>query len=70
MHLGSGVAVAVAQIGSYSSKSTLSLGTSICHWCGPKKREKKKKRQKKKTALKTYCWLKTLNFRVPILAQC
>lgn len=48
MHLGSGLAVAVAQIGSYSSKSTLSLGTSTCHWCGPKKRKKKKKKKKAK----------------------
>lgn len=58
MHLGSGVAVAVAQIGSYSSKSTLSLGTSICHWCGPKKREKKKKKAKKENRTKNILLVK------------
>jgi len=42
MQLGSGVAVAVAQAGSCSSDLTPSLGTSICHGCGPKKTEKKK----------------------------
>ena len=41
--LGSGVAVAVASASSCSSKSTPSLGTSICHKCGPKKAKKKKK---------------------------
>ena len=35
--LGSGVAVAVVGAGSCSSNSTPSLGTSICHGCGPKK---------------------------------
>ena len=42
MWLGSGVAVAVVQAGSFSSNLTLSLGTSICHGCGPKKQKKKK----------------------------
>ena len=37
------VAVAVAVAGSCSSDSTPSLGTSICHRCGPKKTKKKKK---------------------------
>ena len=32
--LGSSIAVAVVQAGSYSSDSTPSLGTSICHQCG------------------------------------
>ena len=41
--LGSHVAVAVAWASSYSSDSTPSLGTSICHECGPKKTKKKKK---------------------------
>ena len=41
--LGSLVAVAVAQAGSYSSDSTPSLGTSICHMCGPKKQKQKNK---------------------------
>ena len=35
------VAVAVAQAGSYSSDLTPSLGTSICHGCGPKMTKKK-----------------------------
>ena len=34
--LGSHMAVAVANAGSYSSDSTPSLGTFICHGCGPK----------------------------------
>ena len=37
MLLGSGIAVAVAVAGSYSSDSTPSLGTSIGPGCGPKK---------------------------------
>ena len=44
--LGSGVAVAVALASSYSSNSTSSLGTSICHHCGPKKTKKKDKKNK------------------------
>ena len=35
--LRSQVAMTVVSAGSYSSDSTLSLGTSMCHWCGPKK---------------------------------
>ena len=35
--LGSCIAVAVVQTGSYSSDLTPDLGTSICHGCGPKK---------------------------------
>ena len=38
---GLGVAVAVVQAGSYSSDSTPSLGTSICHEHGPKKEQRK-----------------------------
>ena len=34
---GSGIAVTVAWAGGYSSDLTPSLGTSICHGCGPKK---------------------------------
>ena len=41
MWLGSGVAVAVAQAGSYSSDLTPSLGTPICHRYSPKKDKKK-----------------------------
>ena len=48
--LRSGVAVTVAQASSYSSDSTSSLGTSMCHGCSPKetKRERKKERKKKR----------------------
>ena len=42
--LRSGIAVAVVQAGSCSFNSTPSLGTSICHRCGPKKMTKKKKK--------------------------
>ena len=44
MWLRSCIAVAVAWAGSYSFDSDLtpSLGTSICHECGPKKTKKKK----------------------------
>ena len=38
--LGSNPCVAVAVAGSCSSDSTCSLGTSICHGCGPKKKKK------------------------------
>ena len=44
--LESGVAVAVTQAGSCSSDLTPSLGTSLCHGYGPKKRGKKKKKKK------------------------
>ena len=37
--LGSGVAVAVEKAGSYSSHSIPSLGTSMCHRYGPKKKK-------------------------------
>ena len=47
MWLGSHIAVAVMEAGSYSSDSTPSLGTSICCRCGPKKAKKKKKKKKK-----------------------
>ena len=40
--LGSCVAVAVVSVGSCSSDSIPSLGTSICGKCGPKKQKKKK----------------------------
>ena len=45
MRLGSGVAVAVAmvQAGSCSSDETTSLGTSMCHGCGPKRTKKTEK---------------------------
>ena len=50
--LGSCVAVAGVYAGSHSSDSTPSLGTSICHRCGPIK--KKKKRQYKIVLLYKY----------------
>ena len=40
------VAVVVVQASGYSPDSTPSLGTSICHKCGPKKTKKKKKKKK------------------------
>ena len=46
MQLGSSIVVAVVLASSYSSSSTPSLGTSICHRCSPKKIEKKKKKKK------------------------
>ena len=49
MQLGSCVAVAVVQIGSCSSDLTSSLGTFICHECGPKKQKQKTKTKKQKT---------------------
>ena len=62
--LGSGVALAVAYTGSYSSDWTPSLGTSICRGSGPRnsnnnttnnnKRQKDKK--KKRWPLKEFPW--------------
>ena len=46
--LGSGDAVAVAQASGYSSDLNPSLGTSICHECGQKKRKRKKKKKERK----------------------
>ena len=45
MRLGSGIAVAMAQVSSYTSDSTCSLGTFVCRRCGPKKTKKKKKKR-------------------------
>ena len=45
MWLRSHVAVAVVQAGTYSSDLTLSLGTSICHGCGPKNTKDKRKKE-------------------------
>ena len=44
--LGSRVAVALAKAGTYSSDSTPSLGTSICHGSGPRNDKTKKKKKK------------------------
>ena len=52
--LGSCIAVAVAKASSYSSDWTLSLGTSICRGCGPKK-QKKQKKKKRRTNLRFPC---------------
>ena len=41
--LGSCIAMAVVQAGSYSSDSTLSLGSTLCCKCSPKKAKKKGK---------------------------
>ena len=43
MWLGSCIAVAVVEAGSCNSNSTPSLGTSICHRCGHKRRKKEDK---------------------------
>ena len=37
--------VAVVQAAGYSSHWTPTLGTSICHWCGPKRQKKKERKQ-------------------------
>ena len=50
----SGIAVVVAQAGSYSSNLTLSLGTSKCSRFGPKN---KKKQKKYDTGTKTDAWI-------------
>ena len=44
MWLGSCITVSVAQAGSCSFDSTLSLGTAICHGYSPKKQKKKKRK--------------------------
>ena len=52
------VAVAVAVASSCSSNSTPSLGTSICHSCGPKNQKKKKRKYTFSFYLKaTVMWL-------------
>ena len=45
--LRSGLAVAVVQVGSCSSGSTLRLGTSICLGCSPKRQKQTNKKKKK-----------------------
>jgi len=39
MQLIPGIAAAVVQVGSYSSNSTPTLGTSICRTCGPNQKK-------------------------------
>ena len=41
MKLRSRIAMTMAKAGGYSSDSTPSLGTPMCHACGPKKTKKK-----------------------------
>ena len=53
--LRSGIAVAVVQAGSCSFNSTPSLGTSICHRCGPKKMTKKKKKSESPSSHQCTC---------------
>ena len=48
MQLRSGVAVAMMEASSCSSDSTPSLGTSICHRCGPKESKNKTKQNNPK----------------------
>ena len=49
--LESGVAVAVVYAGGYSSDSTPSVGTSICHRYGPKKRQETQTNKQKTPAI-------------------
>ena len=51
MWLRSGIAAAVVYADSYSTDSTPSLGTYICHRHGPKKTPKKKKNRKESVDL-------------------
>ena len=51
MWLRSGVAMAVSQVGGYSSDWTPCLGTSMCRGCGPRKRQKDQNKTKKKKLL-------------------
>ena len=46
--LGSGVAVALAKAGSYSSDWTPSLRTSVCRGCDPKKTKNTKKKKRRR----------------------
>ena len=57
MRIRPGIAVAVAVAGGYSSDSTPSLGTSMCHQCSSKKTKNKTKNKqtKKKTAQDCVC---------------
>ena len=48
MRLGSHVAVALVEAGGYSSDSTPSLGTSICHGRAQEKAKRPKQKNKKK----------------------
>ena len=72
MWLRSGVAVALE--GSYSSKSTPCLGTSLCHGFGLKSKKQKKQKKQKKTKTKTKKALRVdfgfpIHFNKPIPTQ-
>ena len=51
--LGSHVAMAVVWASSCTSDLTPSLGTSLCHGCGPKKQKSKKIRNEEESHLQT-----------------
>ena len=42
----SGIVVAVAYVDSYHSDLTSSMGTSICHWCVPKRQSRNNNNKK------------------------
>ena len=66
MRLGSGVAVAVVQTGSYSSDLAPGLGTPKCCGFGPQKtKDKKKKKERKKNTPKWYfvIWENYMKFK-------
>ena len=48
MQLTSRDSVAVTMASSFSSDSTSSLGTSICHGCGPENTEERERRKERK----------------------
>ena len=70
--LGSRVAVALVQASSYSSDSTLSLGTSICRRGGPRngKKIKKNKTKQKNPPLKTIGGLLSTSCPSSLLGAC
>ena len=59
MLLRSCVAVAAVQVSSCGSNSTPSLGMSICHMYGPKKKKKKKKYGQAKEYIKNFQAIQT-----------
>ena len=57
MWLGSCVPVAVVQASSYSSYLTPSLGTSICHGCGPKNKKIIKMNESRNLKIRVYIYI-------------
>ena len=55
--LGSRVAVALPQTGGYSSDSTPSLGTSICHGSSPRKGKKRKKKERERISISFFLFV-------------